>query len=908
MKNKIKTLSLSALLAGVASIPAAFAGEAVVSSDGAITLSLPDLRLAPVVYAFNWETKNALVSNPDHSTNEFAIKIDGDNSLLGKIAAQSSTEGAVQVDYALTSEADCKVDSVCISADIRASNIGGGTWVADQETGAVPREKTEKVHLFIGKVSRFTLSGPEAKTFAFELNFPRPTYILLQDSRKWGGDFFTLRIHPDYESPLVKGRSYPVSFSIKGLEPMKIVQDGLVTIAAGTGEWLPLKQSLDIRPGSALDFSNLTAWHAPAGEFGRLIAEGSHFAFEKLPGKPQRFYGANLCFSANYLEGNEPAQLASRFRRIGYNTVRLHHHDNTLVEGSADKTTLNPKRLDQLDRLMAAFVTNGIYVTTDMFVSRSIPWRTIGIDKDGDIPCNDFKLLCAVNEGAMDNWKRFTRQFLEHVNPYTGRSYAQEPALAWLSLVNEGNLGNFVSQQKSLPEYPAKWKTWLEKKRLEDASYSAIPETIPENIYAGGAHTSAYMQFLDELERAMAKTMKDFIQNELKCKALVTNANGWTQKLSGQTARSDVYDYVDDHFYIDHPNFLEKPWSLPSRCPNSNPFKNDDMGMRASAFSRAAGKPFTVSEFNFSAPGRYRGVGGIATGAIAALQDWSVLWRFAYSHGREGMFKPMRIGYFNVSEDPLMLASERASLCLFLRGDAKPLAKTLTIVIPRDVNTRLQREGMPSVNPSWTKVAWETKVQTAMEKSPADSTWSIASSNAYSGVGSAEARGLVADEPFGGGMISVDDGKGTFVINTPRTIGGFTEGGTIAAGVLNAEILDTPATLWISALDGRPCESSDRMLLTHLTDIQNTNMKYAEKARRTLLSWGELPHLVQRGRAKVGLKLDNPATITVYAISTSGERLDKVASQVNKGALEFIADTGLRAGDATLLYELAREK
>ena len=54
---------------------------------------------------------------------------------------------------------------------------------------------------------------------------------------------------------------------------------------------------------------------------------------------------------------------------------------------------------------------------------------------------------------------------------------------------------------------------------------------------------------------------------------------------------------------------------------------------------------------------------------------------------------------------------------------------------------------------------------------------------------------LVADDPSGGGMISVDDGKGMFVINTPRTVGGFTEGGSISAGVQSAEILDFSATL-----------------------------------------------------------------------------------------------------------------
>ena len=258
--------------------------------------------------------------------------------------------------------------------------------------------------------------------------------------------------------------------------------DQPVTLTADDN-WIPLKQDLDILPGSPLDFSTLIAWHKPAGKLGAVKAVGNHFEFEDLPGVAQRFYGVNLCFSANYITPQQAAKLAVRFRRIGYNAVRIHHYDNTLVEGSKDKTTLNPGRVNQLDALVAQFIANGIYVTTDLFVSRSIPWRSIGVDREGSVPMDDFKILCAVNSQAMDNWKAFTRAFLSHVNPYTGRSYAAEPALAWLALVNEGNLGNFFNQQKNLPDYADKWKEWLTSKKAADPAYANISDLLPNSIY-----------------------------------------------------------------------------------------------------------------------------------------------------------------------------------------------------------------------------------------------------------------------------------------------------------------------------------------------------------------------------------------------------------------------------------------
>ena len=107
--------------------------------------------------------------------------------------------------------------------------------------------------------------------------------------------------------------------------------------------------------------------------------------------------------------------------------------------------------------------------------------------------------------------------------------------------------------------------------------------------------------------------------------------NAWTNPVSIEAIRPE-FDYVDDHFYVDHPQFLENPWQLPSRSPNTSPLAQGAPGGRNCAFIRLLDRPFTCSEFNYSGPGRFRGVGGILTGALGAVQDWSVIWRFAYSH------------------------------------------------------------------------------------------------------------------------------------------------------------------------------------------------------------------------------------------------------------------------------------
>src|SRR5437868_12362680 len=127
--------------------------------------------------------------------------------------------------------------------------------------------------------------------------------------------------------------------------------------------------------------------------------------------------------------------------------------------------------------------------------------------------------------------------------------------------------------------------------------------------------------------------------------------------LPAQLSR-ETYDYVDDHFYVDHPHFLEKPWQLPARCENTSPVAAGAPGGRGCAFVRLYGKPFTITEYNYAGPGQYRGVGGVLTGALAALQDWSGVWRFGYSHNRANLFAPAPMGNFDMASDPLSQASE----------------------------------------------------------------------------------------------------------------------------------------------------------------------------------------------------------------------------------------------------------
>ncbi|MHB1308602.1 MAG: hypothetical protein ACYC23_16095, partial [Limisphaerales bacterium] len=587
--------------------------------------------------------------------------------------------------------------------------------------------------------------------------------------------------------------------------------------------------------------------------------------------------------------------------------------------------------------------------------SRPVPWREVGIDRDGQIPMDTFKILVPVHEGAFENWKQFSRALLDHRNPHTQRRYAEEPALAWIAMINEGNFGNFFKDLRVIPEWSQAWNRWLARRYADRAALAAgwgrdlrdeedpAKATVgfPENLWGGGLRTRDCVAFLSDTEREMIRRMKSFLRDDLGCQALISNANSWTYFVTDQAARTE-YDYVDDHFYVDHPQFLEGSWRLPSRCANTSPLAGGATGGRSKTFTRLFDKPFTITEYNYSGPGRFRGVGGILTGALGALQGWGGIWRFAYSHNREAMFNPSRMGYFDLAGDPLSQAAERASLCLFLRGDLQPAPHQVAVVMT-DTDLAQPPDRIPQLHPKWHWLAWVTRVGTQVVPSPAAKLdpdvllplgWrtpataypasKVVALNPYAldeaalttalkergilgeGNPTDPARNVFRSET---GEVLIDGPGDRLVLDTPRTAGGFAAAGQtieMPRGGVRITMRGADATVWVSALDAEPIRTSRRLLVTHLTDLQNTEIRYREEARQTLLDWGKLPHLVRAGQAEVVMQLADASKHRVWALAPSGRRLKEVPASADAGNLRFVADvTGDTAAGARMLYEVA---
>jgi hypothetical protein len=832
----------------------------------------------------------------------------------------------LRVEYVLTPDKDISVNSVHVSLSTPVASYVGGTasvGAGRAMSVAVPTSPGQST-LVSGNVGAAALEKGALRLAVDSGAQP----AMVQDNRVFGGSELEIRIGKQAERVWKAGQAETFTLTVSLPGTVAVKEEAPITLAAGP-DWLPLDLKLDVEPGSALDFAPLLN-DAPAGKYGHVVVRpDGHFGFANR-NTPQRFYGANLCFSANYLTHEEADRLAERFARIGYNTVRIHHYEGELIDTSASNSvTLRPDSLDKLDYLLAAFKKRGVYATTDLFVSRPVKPGETGIDSGG---MDEFKAAVLVSPAAFENWKAFSRVLLTHVNPYTKLAYKDDPALAWLSVVNEPNLTNVLGRLPNTPKlgalYTDAWRAWLKEQYGADdklrAAWGDTGATLAGAVLPGSVSNDRrgrdLAAFLATVHRRGYAKMKAFLRDEVKTAALLTDMNGWSETPAYMAARTDL-DWVDNHFYWDHPNFLGQSWQLPSEGGSGGrgAVETAGAGPNAMSMTRLFGKPFSVSEYNYSAPNRYRAEGGLIMGAASALQDWDAVWRFAYSHSRDAVTGAQPLDYFNMATDPAGMAGERAALLLFLRGDLKPAPNAVSLVrsekalletrdaAPADgfreltlvtrVGTRVEKEGAgapPPARPTETRMTAGASGDALKALRDAGKLPAANKTDLTAGVRQSET-----------GELFVDGDAGVLRITTPRTAGGVAQASTtLTAGPLTAAVTGTRAAVWASSLDGKPVAESRRLLLVHLTDVQNTGMRYAAPDRRVLEDWGTLPHIVRRGAATVTLVRPDASRLVAWRLDTSGKRVAPVPVRAEDGRAVLDLSTAGPDGKATLYYEV----
>lgn len=680
-------------------------------------------------------------------------------------------------------------------------------------------------------------------------------------------------------------------------------------------DWRAFSYDRSVEKNSALDFSFLL--DAPAGKYGRLeVGPDGNFQFENQR-KPVRFYGANICFWALYMSKADCDMVAERLARIGYNAVRLHHFDRDVVDRQDTENSgkIIAEQLDKLDYLIYALKSRGIYITTDVFTAR-LP----GKDEFPDLPAMPegyaYKAMAMISPEVREKLKIWTKEIFTHKNPYTGMSWGEDPAFIGISILNENSIF-FILDGRVNSEVRRFYETEFEK-RWSERGIALTREN----------RKAEFCKFLQEVYQEYYEEMSAFLR-DIGVKAPLSDQNFMNSP--AYTHARMQYDYVDNHLYWDHPRPLGNGLTPVQFC-NYSALRDTLQNPRMLMPTRIYGKPFTVTEYDFCYPNRFRAEGAPIYGAYAALQGWDGVYRFCYSGGLKRALSEVSIEPFDVANDVIRILSERIALAFFVRGDVAEAGDAFVVTVPEDVTT-VQQSSYPvdpemlgfygrigSVECSPTGVCTpelpkETRAVFALTEN--------AVPKPMMDVPLFLGPGVQTDALFASGVLPwkdykvvrsstgelvADFNKQTFTAATKRSEALILPKGEKRTGnLLTAKSIDTFSVVSAIAVDQAELKDSARILLLHLTDIQLEGLTFKAPDLRVVTRWPQGQLLGRRGTAELSLKL-READWKLYALNANGKRIAAIPLLRRNEEYCFKADTFCVDDEVVFAYELVKEK
>jgi hypothetical protein len=687
----------------------------------------------------------------------------------------------------------------------------------------------------------------------------------------------------------------------------------------------------DLSPDNITNFSFLL--EKPAGKAGFVtIQDGSFYTAD---GKRMRFMGVNFCWSAGFPTHEQAELIAAQLARFGINLVRFHNLDRyDSPEGfflpGVFPRQIDPKQLDRLDYFVAKLKEQGIYSNFNLKGGRTLQ-PAEGFPLLTDRPGYD-RGITLFHPQVIELHKEHIRDLLTHVNPYTGNSYTNEPALVQVEINNEDGLF-YTWQRQELDKTPQvllnplaeMWTAWLKEKygTTEDlrkawsglgATFIGLPddESLETGVkllkWADAPKRMPmvqrdYIQFLWDTELAYYKDMYHFIKEELGSKTFVA---GSQVTLSPPSIQAEL-DLIDAHNYFSHPQTTTANASnnYTTWYVNNTTMVNSDAGgaLSQSARLRVDGKPFMLSEYNHPAPNTYGAEAFLLAGAYAAFQDWDGFTIFDWSSNQE--FWASRItNYYNIKGHTVKQVTLPATAAMLLRGDVQ--SGPTVLKVPLSVSTQQSLLGERSTTTT-SYNSWSRPIPTTLPlQQRVARTLDDASTNLQ--IRSTTTKRWVTDTNELVWDLTVA-GRGVVTVNTDRSkaVIGYGANRTFALGDVTIKPgntrLDGWSTITLTLKDGDSFKepASGLLVATAYNENQGMFLETIVDARTTIRgSWGYGPVMVEGVSAEFAMAV--PADrVTVYALDSTGNRTVEVPVKADSAGN---ATFSIGAEYKTLWYDL----
>jgi hypothetical protein len=660
---------------------------------------------------------------------------------------------------------------------------------------------------------------------------------------------------------------------------------------------------------SLIDLSFLH--EGPAGKDGYVKVQDGRLVTGN--GKPLHFWGFNLTAWSNpgistEIPSRQDAPLfAAALSRFGVNFVRLHFLDQVartrnggMIDGTRDDSQhFDPQALDDEDFFIAELLKRGIYIDFNLFVGRafkngdnlltSTPPDPNGAPAPrrgrGGAGSNFGGGLIGKSELFFDKRgieleKDYARQWLTHVNPYTGRKYVDEPGLAIVEIINEASIDiGYNGGPLYNRELDEMYNAWLKKTqtpqtlaRLREITKVSEGQPIPR--LTGQAVREApkeqyYVEcdFFHDLKSGFFKEMSDYMKKDLGLKCLVMGTADHGHAGSGYpiTWANSVLDMVDGHDY----------WQQYGPVPGNQSMLNHPLNSVIVELARTpvAGKPYSVSEMGHTFPNQYASEGAPMLAAYGAFQGWDMIAWYTWEWKRDPNFAPTVGDSFDTHLDPTKMPLMAACAAMYTRGDIEPDRQTITRTYTRQQvwDSRL----LPGTERPWFTPGYPLTT-------PLLHGVRVAS---FEGPATQIPAGISTTSPFKSdtGQLVWDTGadqkSATVTIDSPRSQGliGFVKASNKSVTNLAADVKNDFCTLLVTSLENKPIANAGRLLLAAGVRTENSGMQW--DARRIRASGGTSPTLIEPVIGTITLKsLDQATGVTVKALDGAGHAIGRPIS------------------------------
>ncbi|MBQ9788538.1 MAG: alginate lyase family protein [Lentisphaeria bacterium] len=675
----------------------------------------------------------------------------------------------------------------------------------------------------------------------------------------------------------------------------------------------PLAWNGTIEEGSALDFSSLN--HKPAGKYGYLKRVGDHFEFEKRPGEKVRFWGTNFAIEGPFPDKDLAPGIAKTMAAQGVNMVRFHLYAARECLLQAPNGKMNPEMLDKMFFLFAELKKNGIYVYMDINDGICYDWM---LQREKVLGTQErLKEYSMFADDLIEATKLFARTLFTTKNPYTGMSFAEDPAVAAYEIINEYSFlkesslswdERFSDKVRFLqPQFKEKYKknlTDLWNNWLKDNNLSARPLPKTFNV------DPISRKFAIEMDRRYNRIFIEELRN-MGVKVPICGMNWMITNSNLAVAEQDT-DFIGNHDY----------WTLPIF---GNPLRySNNISLSTSAWksplvsngwlgtASLKNLPVIHGEWNFCYPNANRCEAMPTTAAIAAYQDWDgMIFYGATGSCDDGKWNRFRenpaIMVHSQQTDPSTWGAGYFGVSMFRRGDVATAKKEISLVMP---NSARYEKDMPLLSAPYLlelgKVSLEFNGNgnklfelISCKNLPDQQFESVI---AYLKAQNTNQKQVVSDTKE---LIRLPEHP-LFIVNTPLTqcVTGRLCNLTQAKFQMSNFHVISPmdwATFGAISLDGKNLEKSERILLIAVGNSANTDEKLENSQ---VISMGKAPVKTEPFLADVTYLTDS-SDISVYALDPlTGKREYKLDIVAVKNGITFNLD----GTNATIYYELVREK